>query len=132
MRRSSGRTHGLQRAWRIAEGRAAFRLRVGIQGLDEQCFSSKAFKMMNPRWISRLLIEKHSLAAARCIVRGMAAAILVLTAVTAVAQLPIFVSHQAAPEGYTLHESIDLADMWPMSTAAVPCTTLWSTCSPAR
>src|SRR5580698_3732565 len=107
MRRSSGRSHGLQRAWRIAEARAAFRLRAGIQGLDEQCFSSKAFKM-NPRWISRFLIEKHSLAAARCIVRGMAAAILGLTAVTAVAQLPIFVSHQAAPEGYTLHESIDL------------------------
>src|SRR6202142_378984 len=64
--------------------------------------------MMNPGWTSRLLIEKHFLAAARCIVGGMAAAILGLTAVTAVAQLPIFVSHQAAPEGYTLHESIDL------------------------
>ncbi|MGA8283450.1 MAG: hypothetical protein WB796_01805, partial [Candidatus Sulfotelmatobacter sp.] len=38
----------------------------------------------------------------------MAAAILGLTASTAVAQLPIFVSNQAAPEGYTLHESIDL------------------------
>jgi hypothetical protein len=64
--------------------------------------------MMNPRWISRRLSEKYSLAAARCIVGGMAAAILGLTAGTAVAQLPIFVSHQAAPEGYTLHESIDL------------------------
>ena len=64
--------------------------------------------MMNPGWISRLLSEKHSLAAARCIVGGMAAAILGLTAGTAVAQLPIFVSHQTAPDGYTLHESIDL------------------------
>jgi hypothetical protein len=83
-------------------------LRVGIQGLDEQCFSSEAFNMMNPGWISRLLSEKHSLAAARCIVGGMATAILGLTAGTAVAQLPIFVSHQTAPDGYTLHESIDL------------------------
>ncbi|MGB9360034.1 MAG: hypothetical protein WCA99_00420, partial [Candidatus Sulfotelmatobacter sp.] len=98
----------MQRAWRIAEVRAAFRLRVGIQGLDEQCFSSEAFKMMNPGWISRLLIEKRSLAAGRCIVGGMAAAIMGLTAVTAVAQVPIFVSHQAAPDGYTLHESVDL------------------------
>ena len=64
--------------------------------------------MMNPGWISRLLSEKHSLEAARCIVGGMAAAILVLTAGTAVAQLPIFVSHQTAPDGYSLHESIDL------------------------
>ena len=32
----------------------------------------------------------------------------VLTAGTAVAQVPIFVSHQTAPDGYTLHESIDL------------------------
>ena len=64
--------------------------------------------MMNPRWVSRLLSEKHSLAAARCIVGGMAAAILGLTAGTAVAQVPIFVSHQTAPDGYTLHESIDL------------------------
>jgi hypothetical protein len=64
--------------------------------------------MINPGWISRRLSEKHSLAAARCIVRGMAAAILGLTAGTAVAQLPIFVSNQTAPEGYTLHESIDL------------------------
>ncbi|MGP0017080.1 MAG: hypothetical protein ACLPHP_00815 [Candidatus Sulfotelmatobacter sp.] len=38
----------------------------------------------------------------------MAAAILGLTAGTVVAQVPIFVSHQTAPEGYTLHESIDL------------------------
>ena len=38
----------------------------------------------------------------------MAAAILGLTAVPAVAQIPIFVSNQPAPEGYTLHESIDL------------------------
>jgi hypothetical protein len=64
--------------------------------------------MMNPGWISRLLSEKHSLAAARCIVGGMAAAILGLTAGTAVAQIPIFASHQTAPDGYTLHESIDL------------------------
>ncbi|MFY9742924.1 MAG: hypothetical protein WAK21_13045 [Candidatus Sulfotelmatobacter sp.] len=64
--------------------------------------------MMNPRWISRLLSEKQSLAAARCIAGGMAAAILGLTAGTAVAQIPIFVSNQAPPEGYTLHESIDL------------------------
>ncbi len=64
--------------------------------------------MMNPRWISRLLSEKHYLAAARCIAGGMAAAILGLTAGTAVAQIPIFVSNQAPPEGYTLHESIDL------------------------
>jgi len=68
---------------------------------------------MSPGWISRRLSEKHSLAAARCMVRGMAAAVLGLTSLglttgTAVAQLPIFVSHQAAPEGYTLHESIDL------------------------
>ncbi len=41
-------------------------------------------------------------------VKGVAAAILGLTASTAGAQLPIFVSNQAAPEGYTLHESIDL------------------------
>ncbi|MGC2820022.1 MAG: hypothetical protein WA198_10080 [Candidatus Sulfotelmatobacter sp.] len=64
--------------------------------------------MMNPRWISRRLSEKHSLAAARCIVGGMAAAILGLTAGTAVAQVPLSVSHQTAPDGYTLHESIDL------------------------
>jgi hypothetical protein len=64
--------------------------------------------MMNAGWISRLLSEKHSLAAARCIVGGVAAAILGLTAGTAVAQVPIFVSHQTAPDGYTLHESIDL------------------------
>ena len=38
----------------------------------------------------------------------MAAAILGLTPGTAVAQAPIFVSHQSAPDGYTLHESIDL------------------------
>ena len=63
---------------------------------------------MNPGWIFRRLIQKHSLAAARCIVGGMAAAILGLTAGTAVGQVPIFVSHQAAPEGYALHESIDL------------------------
>jgi hypothetical protein len=63
--------------------------------------------MMNPRWISRLLSEKHSLVARR-IAGGMAAAILGLTAGTAVAQIPIFVSNQPAPEGYTLHESIDL------------------------
>jgi hypothetical protein len=82
-------------------------LRVGIQGLDEQCFSGEAFDM-NPGWISRLLGEKHSLAATRRIIGGTAAAILGLTAGTAVAQVPIFVSHQTAPEGYTLHESIDL------------------------
>jgi hypothetical protein len=83
-------------------------LGVGIQGLDEQWFSIEAF-MMNPGWISRRLSERHSLAAARCIVvGGMAAAILGLTAGTAVAQVPIFVSHQTAPDGYTLHESIDL------------------------
>jgi hypothetical protein len=64
--------------------------------------------MMNPGWISRPLNEKHSCAAVRCIVGGMAAAILGLTASTAVAQTPIFVSHQTAPDGYTLHESIDL------------------------
>ena len=64
--------------------------------------------MTNPRWISRLLIEKQPLAVAPCIFRGVAAAILGLTAGTAVAQLPIFVSHQTAPEGYVLHESIDL------------------------
>jgi hypothetical protein len=64
--------------------------------------------MMNPEWVSRLLSEKHSLAAARRIVGGMAAAILGLMAGTAVAQTPIFVTHQTAPEGYTLHESIDL------------------------
>ncbi len=64
--------------------------------------------MMNAGWISRRLREKHSLAATRCIVRGMAAAIFGLTAGTALAQVPIFVSNQAAPEGYTLHESIDL------------------------
>jgi hypothetical protein len=63
---------------------------------------------MNPGWSSRLLSEKHSLAAARCIVGGMAAAILGLMAGSAVAQVPIFVSHQTAPDGYTLHESIDL------------------------
>src|ERR1019366_163149 len=79
-----------------------------IQGLDEQCFSSEAFNMMNPGWISRLLSEKHSLAAARCIVGGLAAACLGLTAGTAVAQIPIFASHHTAPDGYTLHESIDL------------------------
>jgi hypothetical protein len=90
-------------------GAAVFRLRVGIQGLDEQCFSSEAFKMMNPGWISRRLSERHSLAAARCIVvGGMAAAILGLTADTAVAQVPVSVSHPTAPDGYTLHESIDL------------------------
>ena len=64
--------------------------------------------MMNLGWITRRLSEKHSLAAARCIAGGMAAAILGLTAGTAVAQVPIFVSNQPAPEGYTLHESIDL------------------------
>ncbi len=64
--------------------------------------------MMNPRWISRLLREKHSLAAARRIAGGMAAAILGFMTGTAVAQLPVTVSHQTAPEGYTLHESIDL------------------------
>jgi hypothetical protein len=65
--------------------------------------------MMNPGWISRRLIEKHSLAAARCIVvGGIAAATLGLTAGTAVAQLPVSVSHPSAPDGYTLHESIDL------------------------
>jgi len=64
--------------------------------------------MMNPRWISRLLRAKHSLAAARRITGGMAVAILGFTTGTAVAQLPVTVSHQTAPEGYTLHESIDL------------------------
>ncbi len=64
--------------------------------------------MMTTEWITRRLSEMHSLAAARCIVGGMAAAILGLMAGTAVAQVPIFVSHQAAPDGYTLHESIDL------------------------
>jgi len=65
--------------------------------------------MTNPGWISRRLSEGHSLAAARCIVvGGMAAAILGLTAGTAAAQVPIFASHQPAPDGYTLHESIDL------------------------
>ncbi|MGA2356100.1 MAG: hypothetical protein ABSG02_16505, partial [Terriglobales bacterium] len=64
--------------------------------------------MMNQGWISRLLSERYSPAAARCIVGGMAAAILGMTTGTAVAQIPIFVSHQAAPDGYTLHESIDL------------------------
>ena len=64
--------------------------------------------MTNQGWISRLLNEKHFVKAARCIVGGMASAILGLTAGTAVAQVPIFVSHQTAPEGYTLHESIDL------------------------
>ena len=64
--------------------------------------------MMNPGWISRLLSEKHSLTAARCFVGSLAAAILGLTAGTAVAQLPMTVSHQSAPEGYTLHESFDL------------------------
>jgi hypothetical protein len=83
-------------------------LRVGIQDLDEQYLSSEAFNMMNPGWISRLLSEKHSLAAPRCIVGGMAAAILGLAAGTAVAQLPMTVSHLTAPDGYTLHESIDL------------------------
>ena len=64
--------------------------------------------MMNPGWISGRLSAKHSLGVTRRIVGGMAAAILGLTAGTAVAQIPIFVSHQAAPDGYTLHESIDL------------------------
>ncbi len=63
--------------------------------------------MMHPRWISRRFSEKHFLAAIRCIVGGMAAAIMGLTG-TAVAQIPIFASHQTAPDGYTLHESIDL------------------------
>jgi hypothetical protein len=63
---------------------------------------------MNPGWIFRRLSERHSLAAARWIVGGMVAAILGLTVDAAVAQVPIFVSHQTAPEGYTLHESIDL------------------------
>jgi hypothetical protein len=60
--------------------------------------------MMNPGWTFRLLSEKHSLVAARC----MTAAILGLMAGTAVAQLPMTVSHATAPDGYTLHESIDL------------------------
>ncbi len=64
--------------------------------------------MMNPGWISRRVIEKHSLAAARCLAGSMAVSILGVASGTAVAQIPIFVSHQAAPEGYTLHESIDL------------------------
>jgi hypothetical protein len=38
----------------------------------------------------------------------MAAAILGLTAGTVVAQLPLTVSHSTAPDGYTLHESVDL------------------------
>ncbi len=63
--------------------------------------------MKNPGWIIRQLSEKHSLAARR-IVGSMAAAILGLTAGIAAAQIPIFVSHQPAPDGYTLHESIDL------------------------
>jgi hypothetical protein len=37
----------------------------------------------------------------------MTAVILGLTAATAVAQIPLTVSHSAAPDGYTLHESID-------------------------
>src|SRR6202050_473209 len=70
---------------------------------------AEAFSMMNPGWISRRLSEKRSLATARYIVvGGVAAAILGLTVTSAVAQVPIFVSHQTAPEGYTLHESIDL------------------------
>src|SRR3984885_7798925 len=64
--------------------------------------------MKNPGWIVRQLNQKHSLAAARWIVGGMVAALLGLTVGTAVAQVPIFVSHQTAPDGYTLHESIDL------------------------
>src|ERR1700733_9038126 len=64
--------------------------------------------MKNPGWIVRQLNQKHSLAAARWIVGGMVAALLGLTVGTAVAQFPIFVSHQPAPDGYTLHESIDL------------------------
>ena len=74
-------------------GAAAFRLRLGIQDLDEQCFSSEAFND-EPRMDFPTLNEKHSRAAARCIVGGMVAAILGLTAGTAVAQTPIFVSHQ--------------------------------------
>jgi hypothetical protein len=91
-----------------SERAAACRLGVGIQAFDEPCFSSEAFKMMIRGWSSRRLSEKHSLTAARRIVTGIAAAILGLTAGTAIAQVPIFVSHQPAPEGYTLHESIDL------------------------
>jgi len=64
--------------------------------------------MMNPGWISRLLSERHSPAAARCIVGATAAAVLGLTAGTAVAQLPLTVTHANAPDGYTLRESIDL------------------------
>ena len=64
--------------------------------------------MMNPGWIPRLLSEKHSPAAARCIVGATAAAVLGLTAGTAVAQLPLTVTHANAPDGYTLRESIDL------------------------
>jgi hypothetical protein len=64
--------------------------------------------MMNEGWIFRLLSEKHSLAAARRIAGCMAAALLGLTAGTAIAQVPIFVSNQAPPDGYMLHESIDL------------------------
>jgi hypothetical protein len=89
-------------------GAVAFRLCVRIQAPHEQGFSSEAFNMMNPRWISRLVSEKCFLAADRCIARAVAAALLGLTAGTAVAQIPIFVSNQPAPEGYTLHESIDL------------------------
>src|SRR6202050_4374830 len=106
MRRSLGRGHGL----RLENCGGAFRVPIARRDSRSRraMFSSEAFNMMNPGWISRRLNEKHSLAAARCIVGGMAAAILGLTAGTAVAQAPIFVSHQAAPEGYTLHESIDL------------------------
>jgi len=50
-----------------------------------------------------MLNTKRSFAAA---VVGLTAAILSLTPGTAVAQLTV--SHQAAPEGYTLHESFDL------------------------
>ncbi len=64
--------------------------------------------MKNPGWISRRWMEKRSPAARRCIAWGVAAAILGLSAGTTVAQVPIFVSHQPAPEGYALHESIDL------------------------
>ena len=64
--------------------------------------------MTNLGWIFRRLSETRFLATAGSIGGGMAAAILGLTVGTAVAQVPIFVSNQPAPEGYTLHESIDL------------------------
>lgn len=64
--------------------------------------------MMNISWISRLLSARTCSATARRIAGGAAAVVLGMTAGMAAAQNPAPETHMSVPQGYALHESVDM------------------------